>query len=151
MGYIFDNPTDNMNHRKFEIFVTGLYEPLLPAYFKDSNADPFYNTVDAYGISFVAPATIVDLCYHNKEFTIKNIDDTYQIMLILESYIALGEQASVQEQEVKSYILRCKATHKKLKEVYDAYLNYLRNKYPDKYQEKLSLLDILNHRKLTKV
>lgn len=151
MGYIFDNPTDNMNHRKFEIYVTGLYEPLLPEYFKNSNMDPFYNDIDSYGISFVPPATIVDLCYHNKEFTIKNIDDTYQIMLILESYINLAELAPVQEQDIKSYILRCKTAYKKLKEVYDAYLNYLRNKFPDKYHEKLSLLDILNNRKLTKV
>ena len=151
MSYIFNHPTDNMNYRKFMIYVTGSYEPLLPEYFKEHDIPPFYDEVDNYAVSYVTSATIVDLCYHNKEFTMKDIDDTVAIIEIIESYINLANNAPYIDQELNAYLNRCKGAVKKLKEAYNSYLNYLKNKYPDKYQEKLSLLEILNNKKIGKL
>ena len=46
MSYIFDHPTDNMNHRKFMIYVTGSYEPLLPDYFKKNDAKEVWDEIN---------------------------------------------------------------------------------------------------------
>lgn len=142
MSLIFNNPTDNMNKRKFKIFITGLYEPKLPDYFTKNDIPPFYDEVDAYAISFVPPSTIVDICYQDREFTIPDIDDIVIILDIINSYLEEANALPHIPTELNQYLNKCKKTTKLLTESYERYLHFLKNKYPNQYATKKDVFDL---------
>lgn len=131
--FVYLEPADNMNKRTFRAFVTGSYEPKLPKRFITHGQRPIYPDIDALAESRITPAQVVDMCYHEKELSIPDIDDMKIIISIIEIYLDSIKSLKIASPELRQYSVRCEAALVKLRESHHAWNEYLKNKDPARF------------------
>lgn len=146
MSLVFNNINDNMDKRKFKTYVTGKYEPTMPNYFIENNVPPFYEDVDNDAVSYSSVSTIVDMCYHETDFSIPDFHDQETILEILGEYIKQAKLINAPPTRLTDYIKKCESAYQKIEEVHLDHLEFLHKKFPEKYQSPLSLFSYLKSR-----
>lgn len=137
MGKIYGSIEENMTLRKFKVYVTNMYEPHLPEYFKKFNIPPFCPEDPGLSITQMSIKYILDAFIKKKDLSIPDFEDISTIIGILEQYIDSVDELNGQiSPELKQYRDKCNQLMTALKIEQHNMFNYLRNRDPEKYNNR---------------
>ena len=138
---VFSTVEENLEKRNFKIYISGKYEPNLPKMFINENLPPFYQDIDNWAHSFVPPVAIIDMCFQEVDFSIPDIEDMETIIFLIQSYVDKASLIDYKPVKLINFLEKCEIALEKIKTSHYLFKRFLRNKYPDRYQEENHLLE----------
>lgn len=87
-GIIYNTPVENINKKKFRLYVPESYDPLIPEYYTKHGLEPAYQPIEGVmSISYMTIADMIDMCVNDVGFSMSDPEDVEFIILQLKMYL----------------------------------------------------------------